>query len=259
MLILVKSRPQQVKRKLPHVSVCVLVTVCFLLTLPQRCALRAQTENAQLLRGTVVLPDGTPVQGALVTASALCYHRKLSRFTTTAADGSFSFPLFATNDSDCTQYQFSAKKRDDFWMPSDEDVFSGITPEIPTVDVPIVLPSKPVQVVLRIRGGEVSFRIWEISTRRFVHAAFEIRRKPVEGKQFGSILTATGEDGSAFTRLFPPGEYTVSVTSYPSQKDIYCPVLAPATSFVAAAGIRVEETITIDVRKIKPLLHNCKP
>jgi hypothetical protein len=171
----------------------------------------------------------------------------------------FPPPFLDLSETGCKQYRFSASKPKDFWLPSDQSVFAGVAPTIPTVDVPISLPLQPVQIVLPIRGGEVGFRVWEVSTGHFVHVEFDLSRKPVEGKQLGSIMTATGEDGSATTELLPPGEYAVTVSSYPFRKDAYCPVLAPITSFVVVAGAHLEETIPIDVRTIKPLLRSCKP
>ena len=105
----------------------------------------------------------------------------------------------------------------------------------------------------------MSFRVREVSTGRFVHAGFDLRHKSIEGKRFGSIMTTTGEDGSASTELLPPGEYNVTVSSYPSEKDDYCPIHGPVTSFVVAAGTHLEEILTIDARTIKPLIRDCEP
>ena len=77
---------------------------------------------------------------------------------------------------------------------------------------------------------------------------------------------ATGEDGSADTKMLPPGEYTVKVKTYPFHRKSYCQVHEPVTSFIVESGTHMEETITIDARTIKPLvkydrreLENCKP
>jgi hypothetical protein len=91
-------------------------------------------------------------------------------------------------------------------------------------------------------------------------------RKAVEGKKFGSMLLATGKDGSADNQLLPPGEYTVEVMSYPCRTDEYWTAGGPASSFSVEPGTHQEEMIRIDVRNIKPSpaydghrRTNCKP
>jgi len=187
----------------------------------------------------------------------ICNGVAASQDTMTAEDGSFSFPLFhrsipGGNDSACTQYRFSAGKREDFWLPSDSPVFTGMAPLVTTVNLPVSLPLQPVQIVLRVRGGEVSFQVWEVSTGRFVRAALDLERKPAAEKQFGSMLLDTGKDGSADTQLLPPGQYTVKVSAYPVSENGYCFVRESAgSSFVVKPGTHLQKTITIDARELK--------
>ena len=58
------------------------------------------------------------------------------------------------------------------------------------------------------------FSVWDAATARFIPAMLSIDHKAVEGKTFGSMDIATGEDGSADTLLLPPGEYVASVLQY---------------------------------------------
>jgi hypothetical protein len=262
---------------LDSIASCVLTCLLFFAYLfPLSCpgtTLFAQTEDAHLLRGKVIFSDGTPVSGAKVEATAICDGVSPGRDTTTSEDGSFSFPLFHREELDsihgnssCKQYRFRASKEDAFWLHSDENVFAGAAPAIHTVDIPVGFPLEPVQIVLDIRGGKVSFRVWDSATNRFVFAHLDLDHKPVEGKRFGSMLLATGEDGSADSRLLPSGEYTVEVKSYPCRAGQYWTARGPITSFTVESATRIEETIKIDVRNIKPLsgpnghrLGNCKP
>jgi hypothetical protein len=244
-------------------AVCAYLALCLLILCLRPAAIGAQTEKAQPLRGRVVFSDGTPAAQATVRAMTICnddpsydVHISHSFVETTAEDGTFFFPAL---DPECNRYRVSASKPSDYWLASDDPVFTGTPPVAPIINLSSSAPTQPTQIVLNVQGGEVSFRVWDVATGRFVHAGFDINRKPVEGKKFGSIMTATGEDGSATTELLPPGEYTVAVSSYPFRKDAYCPVLAPFMSFVAVVGTRLEETIKIDSRTIKPLSRNCKP
>lgn len=261
------------KGKTSRLSAYRLLAVCAFPLLWQTAALRAQAESGQPLRGKVVFSDGTAARGAKVEVSEICDGLTLSQHTTTAEDGSFSFPLFHGNmldpthgDDGCKEYRFRASRREDCWIPSDENVFSGVAPTVPTVDLRVGLPAQPVQIVLSIRGGEVSFRVWDVATGRFVRSELDLDRKPVEGKKFGSMMFATGEDGSADAILLPPGEYTVEVESYPCGTNEYWAARGPVRSFVVEPAKHVEEIVEIDVRNIKPSrtydgrrLKNCKP
>jgi len=155
---------------------------------------------------------------------------------TAANDGTFSFPVF---DPDCNRYRFSASKPSDFWLPSNQNVFTGV-------------PSQPVQIVLGPRGGKVQIQVWDVATDRFIRAQLDISRKTIAGKQFGSLQTATNLDGSAITELLPSGEYSVKVISYPCANVEYWTSNGPASSFIVKPETVLRETLRIDIRNIKP-------
>jgi hypothetical protein len=253
-----------------YLKLGLLVGLCFALLLFPSTAIKAQTPSAQELRGEVVSPDGTPVAGATVVATSICEQRfqgdtkaRPSKEKTTAQDGTFSFPVF---EPDCNRYSFSASKKADYWLPSDEDSSTGETPAAPVVVVSDRSATQPIRIVLRVRGGEVSFQVWDIATGRLVRAELGIVRKPVGGKKFGSISIATGKDGSPASRLLAPGEYAVTVRSYPCREKEYWTARGPVHSFMVGPGTHLEETISIDVRNIRPLpvfdgrqVENCNP
>lgn len=250
-----------------------LLVVCCIPFFGQGGTSGTQAMNEQSFHGVVVFADGKPASDAKVRAFAKCDGITLTQDTTTAADGSFSFPVFhrmASNptysDSDCNQYRFRASKKEEFWLASDDNIFTGATPTIPTIDLPFKLPLQPVQIILSIRGGKVNFRVWDVATGKFVQSELYLERKPVEHKKFGSVEWKTSGDDSSDVKLLPPGQYTVSVQSFPCGASEYWTVTGPSRSFVVEPASQLEETITIDVRNIKPLptydghrRTNCKP
>ena len=231
---------------------------------------RAQVETVRSLQGIVVFADGTAVKGAKVEMFAFCDETSLTQNTTTGKDGSFSFPGFIRPASvsshsfdNCRDFRFRASKIEDYWILSDENVFSGSS--APSTTSTPGLPSEPIRIVLRTRGGRVGFRVWDVATGRFIRADLDLERQPVKGKRFGSMLLATGLDGAADFELLPAGGYTVQVESYPCQSSEYRTNHGPILSFTIEPATQIEETIRIDVRNIKPLprydghrLKNCK-
>ncbi len=164
----------------------------------------------------VAFPDGTPVQGATVTATTICESReggyRLVKQATTTPEGTFSIPAFGGG---CNQYRLTAGRRADFWIETGDCVFcGGPNGKSPTVNLSAASAPKPVTIVLGQRGGAIDFRVWDAATARFIPAMLSIDHKAVEGKTFGSMDIATGEDGSADTLLLPPGEYVASVLQY---------------------------------------------
>lgn len=226
-----------------------LLGACLTFSIWQGATLTAKAQGAQRLRGRVTLLDGTPVAEATVRASAICNERNSgdvhivrTQETRTEKDGTFSFPVF---DPDCNRYSFRASKLEDYWLPSDEAVFSDTPPSAPAVNLSATTPAQAVQIVLRVRGGKVAFRVWDLATGRFVNASLELRRKS-HGNKYGSILLATGMDGSAATLLVPPGEYTAQLESYPCGNDQYFTLEGPVRSFFVKPGIQMEETIRMN-------------
>jgi len=270
---LIRSHVECLKAERFRPPASVLLAMCCIPFLWHGGTSGAQANAEQSLRGMVMFTDGKPVPNAKVRAFVKCDGITLTQDTTTTADGSFSFPVFhrmATNpaysDSDCKQYRFRASKEEDFWLASDNNIFTGTTPTIPMIDLSLKPPLQPVQIVLRIRGGEVNLRVWDVATGKFVQAMLYLERKPVEGKKFGSVEWKTSGDRLGDVKLLPPGEYTVSVQSFPCGVNEYWTVSGPSRSFLVESGTRLEETIRIDVRNIKPLpagdghrRKNCKP
>lgn len=249
------------------------MAVCLFLFGFRNAGSKSQIENDPLLSGKVIFADGSPVYGATVDVLAKCNGVNFSRHTITAGDGSFSLPLFHLkmlepnqSEADCKQYQFRASMKEDYWLPSDDNVFTGGVPTISTVNLPLELPLAPVQIVLSVRGGKVGFRVWDVATSRFVHAEIYVSRKPVQGKKFGSIEWKTRDDGEFDVQLLPPGDYSVEVQSYPCGTEEYFTASGPVNSFIVQPQTFLEEKISIDVRNIKPLpgdhghqRENCKP
>jgi hypothetical protein len=246
-----------------------LLVICLFMLFWQTASHGTQSEIAQPLRGKVVFSDGSAASAAKVEATAKCDGLGLVQFTTTAEDGSFSFPLFHRKeyrDVDCKKYEFRASKEEDYWLPSDEHIFSGLSPAVPTANIPVGVDSPSIQIVLGVRGGKVSIRVWDIATNRFVRAMVYLERKPVVGMKFGSEQWETNENGSPASELLPPGEYTVEVQSYPCRAEEYWTVGGPTDSFTVEPGKQQDEIIRIDVRDIKPLSgpsfrrrRKCKP
>jgi hypothetical protein len=270
---LVRSQVERLKAERFRPAVSLILALCCIPFLWHGGTLGAQANAEQSLRGMVIFTDGKPVSNAKVRAFVKCDGLTLTQDATTAADGSFSFPVFhrmATNpaysDADCDQYRFRASKEEDFWLASDDNIFTGATPKIPMIDLPLKPRLQPVQIVLSIRGGEVNFRVSDVATGSFVQAMLDLERKPVEGKKFGSVEWKTSGDSLGDVKLLPPGQYTVSVQSFPCGVNEYWTVSGPSRSFLVESATRLEETITIDVRNIKPLptndghrRKNCKP
>lgn len=269
----IASRAARFATKTVRICVYPLSAFCCFFILCHDARPSAQTDGEPLLRGRVVFSDGMFVPGAKVEATANCEGFNINQTTTTAEDGSFSFPVLPRKmldpderEADCKQYRFRASKREDYWLPSDENVFSGVPPIVPTVDLPLKFPLEPIQIVLKVRGGKVSFRVWDVATDRFVGAYLAVNRKPVEGKEFGSMLIRTGDDGSPDTLLLPSGEYSAEVESYPCGANEYWTTVGPVSSFTVQAADNLDETIRIDVRNIRPSpsydghrRQNCKP
>lgn len=205
------------------------------------------------ISGVVQYPDGNPSAGATVTGRTTCdrepYH--LVHTTKTSADGSFHLPSF---DSECTRVQLSASKLDDLWLNTGTDIFypreNGTAP---IVDTAATGSPAATVIVLGERGALVRLRVRDKATQQFIQAYVSVKRLPVPGAKFGSMLAGTGKDGSADTLFLPAGEYEFSVDLYDCNRENYLAARSPHETLTVEAGQRVAEDISLDVRQMKTL------
>jgi hypothetical protein len=218
------------------------------------------------IRGRVVYPDGTSASGAKVIVRTLCEGRAytLSRVAITQTDGSFALDSF---DPDCIKIRLDASHRERFWLPTGDDVFysrsNGKPAEIELV--PGMIP-EPVLIRLDQRGGEIEFRVWNETVSQNIHANVYVERLPVDGKTFGSMSAATGDQGESDTLFLPPGEYQFSVNLFTCQGHVYVPVVPPRTRAVVRAAEHKAIVLSIDSQKMdvsrssdNPKGKRCKP
>lgn len=203
--------------------------------------------------GIVRYTDGSPSSEAVVEAITNCNDDAHERFVqkfTTSSDGSFYVPPF----SNCNHIRLSAEKREDFWLKTGREVFyesdNGTTPE---VDAPII--GSPVVTEIRFgrQGGLVSFRVRDAASDRFIYAELQLERTPMPGTKFGSMLIATGHDGSSDALLLPAGEYKISLESYSCHGKTYFTNGAHNESLSVQSGQKLAKDISVDLRAIKPI------
>jgi hypothetical protein len=219
------------------------------------------------IHGVVRLPDGAPLQGAIVTAKTDCKEvgevsLVFVQEAKTAADGSFYVPPFATGG--CNRIRLVAKKTEDLWLETGRDIFyvedNGSAPVV------IIPSSTSTEIKMGSRGGSVSFRVRDKATDRFIWAGLYIKRMPLMGKTFGSVQIATGRDGAADTLLLPEGDYEVALEEYSCRTANYFALNPPWERFAVKAGQVMAKDISVDVRLIKaaksyanPQGRRCKP
>jgi hypothetical protein len=209
------------------------------------------------ISGTVQYPDGKPSAGATVTGITACsqepYH--LVKTTKTSSDGSFRLPPF---DSECNRIQLSASNVEELWLKTGLDVFypkeNGTAPI-----VDITATGSPTVIILGERGAVVALRVRDAATEQFIWARLHLERRPVPGAKFGTMLFATGRDGSADTLFLPGGEYEISVESYACNGTDYLVANPPRETLIVEAGQRVAKDISLNVRQIKPVRSSDNP
>ena len=206
------------------------------------------------ISGIVRYPDGSPSSGATVVAVTNCkedVHVSFVYEVKTSSDGSFFVPPFLSTG--CNDIRLSAEKREDLWLKTGHDVFyesdNGTTPE---VDAPRTGPPIVTEIKLGKQGGSVSFRVHDTASDRFIYAQLEVERTPVPGAAFGSMLIATGHDGSADTLLLPAGHYKILLGNYSCHEKMYVSSGVPLEEFTVEAGARLAKDLPIDIRAIKP-------
>lgn len=209
------------------------------------------------INGVVRIPDGLPLEGAVVTARTDCREMgmTLEEEAKTSADGSFYIPPFETGD--CNRIRLFAKKTEDLWLETGPDVLSG--EDNGTAPVVVIPSSSTTKITMGSRGGSISFRVWDKATDRFIGAWLYIRRMPVPSKEVESVLIATGRDGSPDTLLLAAGDYEVAVKRYSCEGEDYSALSPPRERFSVQAGQVTTKDIFVDVRLIKPAKSYANP
>jgi hypothetical protein len=212
------------------------------------------------ISGVVRLPDGTPSEGATVTAITDCKEMgyNLVQEAKTSTSGSFYFSPFVA--ATCNRVRLSATKVEDLWLKTGHEVFyGGDNGTTPVVENSSSGPPTTTEIVFGNRGASVSFRVRDAATDRFIWAELYIKRVPVPGKEFGSIQIATGRDGSPDTLLLPAGQYEVFVEQYSCDEADYFALNPTPETFAVDAGQRLAKDISVDVRLIKPAKSYANP
>jgi hypothetical protein len=206
------------------------------------------------ISGVVRYPDGTLSEGATVFATTDCKNMSynLVQEVKTLADGSFYVPAFL--GADCKRVQLSAKKIEDLWLKTGNDVFyEGDNGTTPVVEASRSGSPTTTEIILGNRGGSVSFRVWDTASHRFIYAELHVKRMPVPGAVFGSMQIATGRDGSPDILLLPAGQYEISVEQFSCREATYFAANPPTEPLTVTAGERLAKDIYVDVRLIKPM------
>jgi hypothetical protein len=206
------------------------------------------------ITGTVVLADGTPVEGADVATIQDCGSVGDSyetRKVVSDVSGRFSLPAF---DPQCRRYQISASKQDDYWLPTGDFPFRAFGKDYPVQRVVVQFsarrPPEPVRIVLNQRGGKVAIQVREVSSRRFIWADLAFECDP---PQKGTCQAAmpTGLEGSGTNQLFSPGNYSVQVASVMCGDKIFSVTDQPKMRMTLTPGGDFKKVIEVDIRAIK--------
>jgi hypothetical protein len=213
------------------------------------------------ISGVVRYPDGTPSAGATVSAVTECKdeaHVNYVKDVKTSTDGLFYVPPFLV--SGCNRIRLSAKKVEELWLKTGHDVFyEGDNGTTPVVEAPWSGSPTTTEIKLGNQGSLVSFRVRDTATNRFIWAGLYLKRMPVPGAKFGSMMIATGRDGSPDTLLLPAGQYEVSVERYSCSAADYFTNSPPRETLTVEAGQRIAKDISVDVRLIRPVSSYSNP
>ena len=87
----------------------------------------------------------------------------------------------------------------------------------------------------------------------FIWAELSLKRVPPAGARPGYVrMIATGWDGGPDTVFLPAGQYEISVDQYSCHGVEYFTNGSPRETFALQAGQRIDKSISVDVRLIKP-------
>lgn len=216
----------------------------------------AQTPRSELLtgvtmRGTVILPDGSPAIGADVFVESVCMkgEGRLGKRVQTDETGSFSILSFSP---DCADYLFKASLRRKMWLLTGSDVFylrpNGTTP---TVHLERGVALEPVIIRLEGKGGEAELRVLDKATGTYLGAWITLMRTGPERRVTGLVMFVVGAGDSGDVRLLPPGKYRVEVNRYNCTGTNISLARPAKLDFVVAAGERRTVVVGLDTRTVK--------
>jgi hypothetical protein len=196
-----------------------------------------------LLRGTVVLPDGSPAVGASVRIESVCDRNY--RIVETDQTGSFEVSSFSP---DCRDYKFTAGLKRGMWLPTGNKIFyaqpNGTTP---VIHLESGTTPEPVTVRLQARGGEADFRVRDNATRSHLEAGISVSRIDSRGR--GAVSFVVPAEGSI--DLLPPGRYRIEVDRYICRSKQIWLVRKPWLDFGVIAGESHQVVVSFDTRTTK--------
>jgi hypothetical protein len=218
------------------------------------------TQRVGGISGSVHFPSGAPSSDATVQATTVCKDMGYSLSQSTKTDSNGAFYILPFAEATCNTVRLTAKDIENFWLETGNDVFYGEeNGTAPIVDVPRSGSPITAEIAFGNRGGLVTFRVRDVATDRYIWAGLSIERRPAPGTKFGSMVFATGRDGSPDTLLLPVGQYEISVDFYSCDGNDYFTTSPPRDNFTIAVGQRLTKNISIDVRLIKPMKSKINP
>lgn len=212
---------------------------------------RAELLTGVTMRGTVILPDGSPAIGADVLVERLCndVEGHLTKRVHTDETGSFSIQSFSP---DCADYMFSASLRREMWLQTGPDVFY-LRPNGTTPTVHLERGVAPALVTIRLegKGGEADLQVLDRATGSYLKAWIILMRRGPESRVTGSVMTVVDPGDPADVRLLPQGKYRVEVYRYICGGVHISLDKKPRLDFVVAAGERRPVVVVLDTRAVK--------
>jgi len=212
---------------------------------------RSEPLTGVTMRGTVILPDGSPAIGADVLVQSVCNDGAgpIAKRVQTDQTGSFSILSFSP---DCADYLFKASLQREMWLLTGSDVFfvrpNGTTP---TVHLERGVAPEPVTIRLDGKGGEAELRVLDKATGSYLKANITLMRMGPERRVTGLVLTVVGAGDFGDVRLLPPGKYRVEVNRYNCTGTNISLARPTKLDFVVAAGERRPVVVVLDTRTVK--------
>ncbi len=229
----------------------------------------ALADDAPQITGVVVLGDGMPVAGATVRAVADCRTDPSKaadpqplpsdeggavETTTTAADGTFSFPAFAPG---CGRYRLGAGKEADYWVVPNVQSYGRDDFNSVDFDVSSSTPSRPATIRLTMRGGLIVVTVKDTSTGRFIDAGVIIVPRPQKpGGVIGQLIPHGQGPTPTIRKLLPQGDYRVRVVDYPCGDERFVTQDGARVTITIKPGVDLDENLEMNVQTVRPLKHD---